>query len=75
MEGSVLKMITKLLVGGAILFGAVVGAAPAYADNPSQPGTDPNPFAALTAVGQRTAPPGPTQTQELEQGILAGLAR
>jgi len=67
-------MITKLLVSGAIVLGAVFGAAPAYADNPSQSGTDPNPFAALTAGSSRTAPPGPVQTQELEQGIWAGLA-
>jgi hypothetical protein len=70
-------MITKLLVSGAIVLGAIVGvagAAPASADNPSQPGTDPNPFAALTASAPRTAPPGPALTQELNQGILAGLA-
>ena len=44
-------MITKLLFSGAIVVGAILGAAPASADNPSQPGTDPNPFAALTAPG------------------------
>jgi hypothetical protein len=67
-------MITKLLVSGAIVLGAVVGAAPASADNPSQSGSDSNPFAALTASAQRTAPPGPALTQELQQGIWAGLA-
>jgi hypothetical protein len=67
-------MITKLLVGGAIVLGALVGAAPASADDPSQPGTDPNPFAALAASSQRTSPTGPGVTQELEQGIWAGLA-
>jgi hypothetical protein len=66
-------MITKLLFGGAIVVGAILGAAPASADNPSQPGTDPNPFAALTAPAPRTAPANPAMTQELEQGILAGL--
>jgi hypothetical protein len=68
------KMITKLLVSGAIVVGAILGAAPASADNPSQPGTDPNPFAALTANSPRTAPPSPVQTQEIDQGIWAGLA-
>jgi hypothetical protein len=70
-------MIAKLLFSGAIVLGAiagVAGAAPAGADNPSQPGTDPNPFAALTADAPRTAPPGPGVTQELDQGIWAGLA-
>jgi hypothetical protein len=70
-------MIAKLLVSGAIVLGAitgVAGAAPASADNPSQPGTDPNPFAALTAGAPRAVPAGPGVTQELDQGILAGLA-
>ncbi len=67
-------MIAKLLFGGAIVLSAMVGvAAPASADNPSQPGNDPNPFAALTAGAPRTTPPGPGVTQELNQGILAGL--
>ena len=68
-------MITKLLVGGAIVLGAILGAAPANADDPSQAGTDSNPFAALTASTARTAPANPAMTPELEQGILAGLAR
>ncbi|MGA8253056.1 MAG: hypothetical protein ACLP3C_01020 [Mycobacterium sp.] len=67
-------MITKLLVSGAIVVGAMLGAAPASADNPSQPGSDPNPFAALTAGPPRTAPLGPGGTQEINQGIWAGLA-
>jgi hypothetical protein len=67
-------MITKLLVGGAIVVGAILGAAPASADNPSQPGSDPNPFAALTAPAPRTAPASPAMTQEINQGILDGLA-
>jgi hypothetical protein len=67
-------MIMKLLVGGAIVLGAVLGAAPANADDPSQSGTDSNPFAALTASSERTTPPGPALTQEIDQGIWAGLA-
>ena len=67
-------MIAKLLVSGAIVVGAILGAAPASADNPSQSGTDSNPFAALTAGAPRTAPPSPVQAQELNQGIWAGLA-
>ncbi len=67
-------MIAKLLVSAAIVVGAVMGAAPADADDTNQSGTDPNPFAALTAPSQRTAPPAPGLTQELEQGIWAGLA-
>jgi hypothetical protein len=69
-------MIAKLLFSGAIVLGAiagVAGAAPASADNPSQPGTGPNPFAALSADSPRTTPPSPVQTQELDQGIWAGL--
>jgi hypothetical protein len=73
MKGT-LKMITKLLVGGAIVIGAIVGAAPASADDPSQSGTDSNPFAALTASAPRTAPANPAMTPQLEQGIWAGLA-
>ena len=68
-------MIAKLLISGAIVVGAILGAAPAGADNPSQQGTDPNPFAALTAPAPRTAPANPAMTQELNQGILAGLGR
>jgi hypothetical protein len=67
-------MITKLLVGGAIVLGAILGAATANADDPSQAGTDSNPFAALTAPAPRMAPANPGMTQELEQGIWAGLA-
>jgi len=67
-------MITKLLVSGAIILGAVLGAAPANADDPSQSGTESSPFAALTAPAPRTAPANPGMTQELEQGIWAGLA-
>ena len=70
-------MIAKLLFSGAIVLGAiagVAGAAPASADNPSQPGADPNPFAALTAPAPRTAPVNPTMAQEVDQGIWAGLA-
>jgi hypothetical protein len=67
-------MITKLLVSGAIVLGAIAGAAPASADDPSQSGTDANPFAALTASSQRTLPAGPGLTEELQQGIWAGLA-
>jgi hypothetical protein len=67
-------MITKLLVGGAIVIGAIVGAAPAGADDPSQSGGDSNPFGALTASVPRAAPPAPGLTQQLEQGIWAGLA-
>jgi hypothetical protein len=73
MKGT-LKMITKMLVSAAIVLGAIAGAAPASADDPSQSGTDSNPFAALTASSPRTAPAGPALTQELEQGIWAGLA-
>ncbi len=67
-------MIAKLLFGGAIVLGAILGAAPASADNPTEPGADPNPFAALTAGAPRTTPPGPGVTRELNQGIVAGLA-
>jgi hypothetical protein len=74
MEG-ILKMITKLLVSGAIALGAIAGAAPALADTPSQPGNNPNLFGALTATVQRTTPPSPLQTQELQQGLWAGLAK
>ena len=67
-------MITKLLVSGAIVIGAIVGTAPASADDPSQSGGDTNPFAALTASVRRTAPANPAMTPELQQGIWAGLA-
>ena len=69
-------MIAKLLISGAIVVGAILGAAPASADNPSQPGADPNPFGALTAPAPRTAPANPAMTQqEVNQGLLAGLGR
>ena len=68
-------MLTKLFVSAAIVLGAIAGAAPASADNPSQSGADPNPFAALTGPAPRTAPVNPGMTQELNQGIWAGLGR
>jgi hypothetical protein len=67
-------MVTKLLVSGAVIVGAILGAAPASADNPSQSGGDSNPFGALTAPAPRSAPANPGMTQELNQGILDGLA-
>lgn len=67
-------MIAKLFFGGAVVLGAMLGvAAPASADNPSEPGNDPNPFAALTAGAPRTTPPGPGTTEALNRGIWAGL--
>lgn len=62
-------MITKLLVSAAVSISALMGAAPASADNPA----DSSPFAALTAPVERTTVPGPGLMEELEQGILAAL--
>jgi hypothetical protein len=68
-------MITKMLVSAAILGSLVVGAAPANAD-PSQSGTDPNPFGSLTCNCQETTPAdGPALTGELNRGIWKGLSR
>lgn len=67
-------VITKIIVGAAIVLGiGVGGAATARADaNPA--GTDPNPFGTLTCGCQQTAPPGgPAMQGQLEQGIWAGL--
>lgn len=69
-------MITKMVASAAIVLGALgVGAAPASAD-PSQSGNDPNPFGGLTCNCQQTTPNGgPAVSDELDQGIRAGLAR
>lgn len=68
-------MITKMLVSAAILGSLVVGVAPANAD-PSQSGTDPNPFGSLTCNCQETTPAdGPALTGELNRGIWKGLSR
>ena len=67
-------MITKMLVSAAILGSLVVGAAPASAD-PSQSGTDPNPFGSLSCNCQETTPAnGPALTGELNRGIWNGLS-
>ena len=57
----------------ALSFSALVGAVPASAD-PSQSGTDPNPFAGLTSSSQGPAPAGTPVSDELDRGILAGLS-
>jgi hypothetical protein len=72
-EGT-LKMITKTLIGAAIVLGSVLGAAPAGAD-PTQSDTHPNPFGSLTASVQQTAPAGsPAPRDEIERGLQGGLS-
>jgi hypothetical protein len=68
-------MITKLLVGAAIVVSAlVVGSAPADAA-PSTSGSDPNPFGSLTCNCQEPASVGgQVETQELA-GLRDGLSR
>jgi hypothetical protein len=67
------QVITKILVGAAIVLGACVWRPPLAGADPNPIGTDPNPFSALTS--QKTAPPGsPVLSQELHRGILAGLS-
>jgi len=67
-------MITKMLVSAAILGSLVAGAAPVSAD-PSQSGTDPNPFRSLSCNCQETTPAdGPALTGELNRGIWKGLS-
>ena len=67
--------ITKILVSGAVVLGAWVGAAaPASADANSY-GADQNAFGSLTCSCQVTAPlSGPALTNELNRGIRGGLA-
>jgi hypothetical protein len=68
------RVITKMIVGAAVVLSVGVGGtATARADaNPA--GTDPNPFGALTCGCQQTTPPGgPAMEGQLEQGIWAGL--
>jgi hypothetical protein len=68
-------LITKAMIGAAIVLGScVVAAAPASADpNPSD--TDPNPFGALTCSCQETAPAGsPALREEINRGIRKGAS-
>ena len=69
------QVITKILVGVAIVLGAGVGgAAPASAD-PDPIGTEPNPFGALSCSCQETASAGsPALRAEIDRGIRAGLS-
>lgn len=69
------RVITKLLVSGAIALGScVVAAAPAGAD-PNQIGPDPNPFSALSCSCQGTAPAGgPDVQEEIGRGLREGLS-
>ena len=66
------QMIAKFVVGAAIVFSSLVGAAPAGAE-PNSSGTEPNPFSSLTCDCQQMAPaPNPA---EIERGILSAVAR
>lgn len=67
------RVITKLLVSGAIALGScVVAAAPAGADqNPIGP--DPNPFSTLSCGCQETAPAAsPVVRGEIDRGLREG---
>jgi hypothetical protein len=63
------SLFTNLLIGAAVVLGAVAVAAPASAD-PNPSGAQPNPFAGLTCNCQQTARAGgPVPTAELDRGI------
>jgi hypothetical protein len=67
------QVITKILVGAAVLFGSYVGGvAPASAD-PNSIDTAPNPYGGLTCSCRETAPPGsPAVRDEIERGLREG---
>jgi hypothetical protein len=68
------RVITKILVSGAVALGAWVGAAAPASADPNSYGPDSNPFGNLACGCQVTAPPsGPALTQELNRGIQGGL--
>jgi hypothetical protein len=69
------RVITKMLVSGAVALGAwVVAAAPASADsNPAS--ANPNPFATLSCACHENAPAGsPLRKDEIARGIAEGRA-
>lgn len=69
-------LITKTLIGAAIVLGScVVGAAPASAD-PGPASTGSNPFSALSCNCREAVPPqSPAlREEEMHRGIQAGLS-
>ena len=69
------RMITRILVGGAVAFSVYVGGAAAASADPNSIGSAPSPFGGLTCNCQQTTPAGgPTVRQELDWGIQAGLS-
>jgi hypothetical protein len=67
-------MITKMLVGAAIAFGSIAGAATASAD-PNPCGAHPNPFGGLTSSPHEKAPAGAGTSDEFHRGMREALAR
>jgi hypothetical protein len=67
-------MITKMIVGAAIAFGSIAGAATASAD-PNPCGAHPNPFASLTSSPHQKAPAGAGTSDEFHRGMREALAR
>jgi hypothetical protein len=67
------QVITKILVGAAVLIGSYVGgAAPASAD-PNSIGTASNPFSGLSCSCRETAPAGsPALREEIRRGFREG---
>jgi hypothetical protein len=67
------QVITKIVIGAAVLLGTyVAGAAPAYAD-PNLTGPAPNPYSGLTCSCRQATPPGsPAQREEIELGLREG---
>jgi hypothetical protein len=68
-------LITKMLVSGAIALGIWVGVAAPASANPNAVGANPNQFGALSCSCQETPSPGGLAlTEEIKQGIRAGLS-
>ena len=69
------QLITKILVGTAIVLGAFVGAAaPAGADTNST-GAHPNPFSTLSCSCREMTPAGsPGRQEEINRGIQSGVS-
>ncbi len=67
------RLIAKILVGTAIGFGALIGAAAPAGADPATASTNPSPFSTLSCSCRETAPAGsPLLKDEIDRGIAAG---
>jgi hypothetical protein len=66
-------MITKMLIGAAIVLAAYVAGTATAGGEPNQISTDQSPFSAVSCSCQETTPAGAVE-EEIDRGIRSGLS-